>query len=64
MKKFLFILILPIVIFANPALVKEAIVTKGVINPFQNLVGTLYFNKVSNIASESSGKVEQVKLKP
>ena len=57
MKRLLFILILPTLIFANPALVEEAKIEKGVINPFQNFVGTLYFNKVSNIASESEGKV-------
>ncbi len=54
----------PILLLANPnpAVVEEDIVKKGVISPIQNFVGTLYFNKVSNIASESSGKVESVKF--
>ena len=62
MKKFLFILILPVLIFAREALVEEVKIEKGIINPFQSFGGTLYFNKVSNIASESEGKVEIVKF--
>lgn len=56
-------MILPIAIFAQdarPALVNTAKIKKGEVNPLQKFVGSVYFNKTSNIASETSGKVVEI----
>ncbi len=44
----------------GPSLVNTAKVTKGVVNPLEEFIGTLSFSKSSKIASATSGNVEQI----
>jgi membrane fusion protein, multidrug efflux system len=43
----------------GPSLVNTAKVTKGVVNPLEEFIGTLNFSKSSKIASATSGNVEK-----
>lgn len=46
-----------------PSLVKTVKVEKGYANSLQNYVGTLYYDRNSNLASESSGVVSKIYVK-
>jgi RND family efflux transporter MFP subunit len=43
-----------------PSLVVTAAIEKGSVNPLQNYIGTLYYDKQSSLASEFEGVVEKV----
>jgi len=43
-----------------PTLVTTALVTPGVYQPMQELVGTVFFSKVSKVAAETDGVVERI----
>jgi membrane fusion protein, multidrug efflux system len=43
-----------------PSLVEVATVTEGNINPLQNFVGTLYYDRKANVAAEKEGAVAQL----
>ncbi len=47
----------------RPSLVVTAPVVKGSVNPLQTYVGTLYYDKKSDLASEFSGLVDELFLK-
>jgi len=44
----------------GPALVNTVKVTKGVVNPLEEFIGTLHFSKSSQMASETNGVVEKI----
>jgi len=44
----------------GPALVNTAKVTKGVVNPLEEFIGTLHFSQSSNMASETSGVIKKI----
>lgn len=63
MKKIVLVLALMVYGFGmeqGPALVNTAKVTKGVVNPLEEFIGTLSFSKTSQIASATNGNVEQI----
>ena len=43
-----------------PSLVETAPIVEGTVNPLQTIVGTLYYDRKSALASESAGRVERV----
>ncbi len=45
-----------------PALVKVADITEGEAQPMSDFVGTVYYPRVSDVAAEVSGRVEEVKF--
>jgi len=46
-----------------PSLVQTVVAKEGIINSLQNYVGTLYYDRHSNLASESSGVVSSLYVK-
>lgn len=61
----LLLLVLPVLLLAEAkapraSLVEVAPLTQGKVNRLQTFVGTLYFNQKSDLASETSGKVQAV----
>jgi RND family efflux transporter MFP subunit len=63
MKKLIILLCLSVFSFGmgkGPALVNTAKVTKGVVNPLEEFIGTLNFSKTSAIASQSNGAAKGV----
>jgi RND family efflux transporter MFP subunit len=44
----------------GPALVNTALVTKGVVNPLEEFIGTISFSRTSQVASSTDGIVKQV----
>ncbi|MEA3353329.1 MAG: efflux RND transporter periplasmic adaptor subunit [Campylobacterota bacterium] len=63
MRSILFILLFTIYGFGAaqpPALVNTAKVTKGVVNPLEQFIGTLNFSKTSQMASSTNGVVQKV----
>lgn len=72
-KKIYVLIIIPILIFSSsaygedekkqgmpPALVVAAEIVSGMVTPESEFIGTVYFQEVANVASEVSGKVEEV----
>jgi len=47
----------------RPSLVVTAPIEKGSVNPLQNYIGTLYYDKTSSLASEFAGVVDNVSFK-
>lgn len=46
-----------------PSLVTTAPITKGIVNPLQTYVGTLYYDKQTNLASEFEGVVSSLNFR-
>lgn len=61
-RKSLWVLLLTLNVYANPSLVEVVQIQKAQVNPLQEFVGTLRFDKNSILAAQNEGIVQTIKV--